>query len=298
MSEKKYPIGGYAPGNYQCHCGTCGGGFIGDKRAYQCKPCAVRDFEKFDALSPTEQDELMKRNAAVIREMFSKWSNKPNMSEQLTPGPPTATGTYFAVIRCYVSDEPQMCVLHYQAHKNIYRAVGHAFNVEVKAEDVVGYVGEVKEQTGAMPPSKEDDRLEFSIQRGDLWKLRAISAELQLEELNGQPGAVWVKAKTRLPGWKVKVKWRDGNNHSYATDGKISFFEMEKPNLEGWEWLDESATPAAGREEDAVIKEVIDFIRDIATNWDCDSDGHKYDTGCRKCEAKKLYRLFKQQKEK
>lgn len=64
------------------------------------------------------------------------------MSEQLTPGAPTATGTYFAVIKCYVSDEPQMCVLHFQAHKALYRAVGHAFNVEVKAEDVVGYVGE------------------------------------------------------------------------------------------------------------------------------------------------------------
>lgn len=63
------------------------------------------------------------------------------MSEQLIPGAPTTTGTYFAVIKCYVSDEPQMCVLHYQAHKNLYRAVGHAFNIEVKAEDVVGYVG-------------------------------------------------------------------------------------------------------------------------------------------------------------
>lgn len=64
------------------------------------------------------------------------------MSEQLIPGAPTTTGTYFAVIKCYVSEDPQMCVLHYQAHKNLYRAVGHAFSVEVKAEDVVGYVGE------------------------------------------------------------------------------------------------------------------------------------------------------------
>lgn len=55
-----------------------------------------------------------------------------------------------------------------------------------------------------------------------------------------QPGAKWVKASERLPGWKKRVKWRDGNNHSYATDGEISLFEMEKPNLEGWEWLDES----------------------------------------------------------
>lgn len=56
---------------------------------------------------------------------------------------------------------------------------------------------------------------------------------------------------------------------------------------------------AAGREEDAVSKEVIDFIRDIAQNWDCDEDGHKYNTGCRKCSASELYfELSKQQKEK
>lgn len=72
MEEKKYPIGGYAPGNYQRHCCTCGGGFIGDKRAYQCEPCAVSDREKFDALSPDEQTELMKRNADAIREAFSQ----------------------------------------------------------------------------------------------------------------------------------------------------------------------------------------------------------------------------------
>lgn len=74
--ENKYPIGGYAPGNYQCHCTICGGGFTGDKRSCQCEPCAIRDREKFDALSPVEQHELMKRNAEAIKDMFSKW-NKP-----------------------------------------------------------------------------------------------------------------------------------------------------------------------------------------------------------------------------
>lgn len=48
-------------------------------------------------------------------------------------------------------------------------------------------------------------------------------------------------------------------------------------------------TPAAAREEDAVSKEVLEFIRDIAYNWDCDEDGHKYNTGCRKCSASELY---------
>jgi hypothetical protein len=27
------------------------------------------------------------------------------------------------------------------------------------------------------------------------------------------------------------------------------------------------------------------LLRDFATNWDCDEDGHKYGTGCRACHA-------------
>lgn len=69
--QNKYPIGGYAPGNYHCKCCTCGNMFNGDKRAVQCEPCAVKDKAVFDALSPTEQEELIKRNSAIAHIMFS-----------------------------------------------------------------------------------------------------------------------------------------------------------------------------------------------------------------------------------
>lgn len=36
----RYPIGGYAPGNYRCKCVDCSIIFIGDKRAVQCISCA------------------------------------------------------------------------------------------------------------------------------------------------------------------------------------------------------------------------------------------------------------------
>lgn len=39
--KSKYPIGGYAPGNYSCRCTNCKAIFQGDKRAVQCEPCAV-----------------------------------------------------------------------------------------------------------------------------------------------------------------------------------------------------------------------------------------------------------------
>lgn len=81
QQEKKYPIGGYAPGNYQCHCATCGGSFKGDKRAVQCEPCAISDRAKFDALSPDEQQELMQRNAKIIKEVFSHGVNSNDFIE-------------------------------------------------------------------------------------------------------------------------------------------------------------------------------------------------------------------------
>lgn len=83
--EKKYPIGGYAPGSYHCRCATCGGRFIGDKRAYQCEPCALDDKAKFDALSPAEQEELMKRNAEAINEAFKDWAKVDSPQQYPTP---------------------------------------------------------------------------------------------------------------------------------------------------------------------------------------------------------------------
>jgi hypothetical protein len=37
----KYPIGGFAPGEYLCKCHICGKEFTGDKRAVECQPCAL-----------------------------------------------------------------------------------------------------------------------------------------------------------------------------------------------------------------------------------------------------------------
>lgn len=31
-----------------------------------------------------------------------------------------------------------------------------------------------------------------------------------------------------------------------------------------------------------------EFIKDVAVNWDCDNDAHKYGTPCRSCEAEKI----------
>lgn len=72
---KKYPIGGYAPGGYYCTCCRCGKQFQGDKRAVECEPCALISKELFDAMSPKEQEELIKRNIETYNQFIKDYRN-------------------------------------------------------------------------------------------------------------------------------------------------------------------------------------------------------------------------------
>lgn len=38
----------------------------------------------------------------------------------------------------------------------------------------------------------------------------------------------------------------------------------------------------------ARIAKLENFVRDVRDNYDCDDDGHKYNTGCRCCAARQL----------
>lgn len=78
MSDKKYPIAGYAPGGYQRTCASCSTLFLGDKRAFQCEPCAVRDHERYEALTPEEKDAHDKRFAEAAREVFKQFNSRNN----------------------------------------------------------------------------------------------------------------------------------------------------------------------------------------------------------------------------
>ena len=55
--KPKYPIGGYAPGNYMCNCSTCKTQFQGDKRAVQCEPCAIKMVQKQNIIDMMKGDE-------------------------------------------------------------------------------------------------------------------------------------------------------------------------------------------------------------------------------------------------
>lgn len=78
--ENKYPIGGYAPGNYQCTCGRCGANFHGDKRAVECELCALISKELFEALSPAEQEEVVKKNIEAYNEFMKQNSSIEQLS--------------------------------------------------------------------------------------------------------------------------------------------------------------------------------------------------------------------------
>lgn len=57
---QKYPIGGFAPGSYQCKCVTCKERFMGDKRAVQCEPCATKE-QSPEAVSQPNKGELFQK---------------------------------------------------------------------------------------------------------------------------------------------------------------------------------------------------------------------------------------------
>lgn len=54
----KYPIAGYAPGNYYCTCMDCKQQFQGDKRAIRCEPCATKEPVNEVSEKEENQDDL------------------------------------------------------------------------------------------------------------------------------------------------------------------------------------------------------------------------------------------------
>jgi hypothetical protein len=68
--QNKYPIGGYAPGNYTCICCICKKEFQGDKRTVQCEPCAVKSTAESDARqTPPSFDEM----TSLIKKLFTDY---------------------------------------------------------------------------------------------------------------------------------------------------------------------------------------------------------------------------------
>ncbi|SRR6266540_603533 len=77
--SNKYPIGGYAPGNYHNRCSTCECSFFGDKGSFQCETCGTKSQAEWDTLTPEQQLEQQKRNVEIYNELI-----KNSSTEQLS----------------------------------------------------------------------------------------------------------------------------------------------------------------------------------------------------------------------
>jgi hypothetical protein len=95
LEPKKYPIGGFAPGNYIGTCVTCKEQFLGAKRSAQCEPCAIEmvkvkvEVNDKGGIEIIKQDELEKaaerlypngcdgtdRSAEIYRRIFIEGAN-------------------------------------------------------------------------------------------------------------------------------------------------------------------------------------------------------------------------------
>jgi hypothetical protein len=111
-----------------------------------------------------------------------------------------------------------------------YKTLNHLFQEEQPNRAAIGV-------------SEDDDQLKFLLERGDLWKTRALAAELALEE---RKGAEWVKASERLPEKHIDVIVRNlktrhvklTKNYGHDTGWDVAmdrFFRWDNT-----EWLDES----------------------------------------------------------
>ena len=74
MEDRKYPVGGFAPGNYTCKCVSCKENFMGDKRAVQCEDCAEKENKPYWK-SLKEKYEIPLNGELMDEEVF-KWYEK------------------------------------------------------------------------------------------------------------------------------------------------------------------------------------------------------------------------------
>jgi hypothetical protein len=191
-----------------------------------------------------------------------------NIQLPLIPGAPTATGTYFAVMKPYVGDRDEMVVIHYQADKGVYYAYG-VMSRPVKAEDVIGFIPreqheERPKEISVFVPCQENDPRSIggytSYDGRSLCYVREITVPVI------EKGAVWVKASdfnhevgipyhakdSRFKGAGVfnaegAFKWGDGTI-TFPRDQEDLLILDESPSKEGnkeremyfAEWLQEN----------------------------------------------------------
>lgn len=246
--ENKYPIGGYAPGNYLCKCCICSCEFQGDKRAVQCEPCAEKAVGnlKDDDQIIANQMAGMSIEEAIFQAGFTRGHNVgyERMKREAEQGvihqrKDTVEEEWESFWKEIVTNEDgtinieqikkelaDFSFVMEQVPKVYCHITGDAMSkVIYKAEDVIRVA---------------DDHFNKSLK------------EALKDEQEAQPGAVWVKASERLPAIEGRIickrlgepivafcqRFKDGSYR--ITNGRMQVWV-------GWkefEWLDESGAAA------------------------------------------------------
>jgi len=106
MTDQQYPIGGFAPGDYFGKCRTCGNQFQGDKRSFQCEPCALKDKQFYDGLSPEQKDRFDKSHNEIVKLFFENLNLKEEKKKEAIAFSEFLRSRYITAIRPYTWIDP------------------------------------------------------------------------------------------------------------------------------------------------------------------------------------------------
>jgi hypothetical protein len=174
--QNKYPIGGYAPGNYTCICCICGKEFQGDKRAIHCELCAIKTVKTIAMEGGGVPDLMLDEGGPISPELeliyriLEQWGNKiemPNMEGWLkeyavknaptsavwVKGAPKERKLYHARFIGHLSDFIHDGIIEPVSNPEYWQAIASGVRISIKAHHIVEYLDEA--------PSKESDAVEF-----------------------------------------------------------------------------------------------------------------------------------------
>jgi hypothetical protein len=175
--ERKYPIGGYAPGSYTCKCSTCGKQFTGDKRAVQCEPCAIEMMKEVNKVTFFAKYLPEDSNMLTVGGMY--WNKQHNKADLVS------SSFHLEVLKNgnFQPAKLFLCSRDIQVgDREIYTPTGIKLEHEVKFEDMAtvaskeGWfkvIGEISPD--ALPYVKEgqefdDNMVEFYISENPPWE--------------------------------------------------------------------------------------------------------------------------------
>jgi hypothetical protein len=207
--KPKYPIGGYAPGNYMCNCSTCKTQFQGDKRAVQCEPCAIKMIQKQHLIDIMKQDEEL----GMYDETFDEYLQR--LKDRRTEDDYKYTDEDFKNYIYYIFDCYEKDLSVYKCLEFMYFAEREIQPEQIWNEEKKKGLKEVIEEYNEQLTYSEAARKEERINDSSFFE-RQAKKELRYSEEDIEN----IIAET----W-IRCVGNDGNNFKEAKDKIIEQFK-------------------------------------------------------------------------